>query len=128
MTIIDRATNADAAVKAKHRAIWSGGDYPTPGPRPDRRSRAGAGRRPRFKTSEQALAEGWVREIAGNVVRLIQTEPRSVVGPRYAGVMGRTLGYARSTHIRKALKQLHRNGVLSSNRTGDMQSHVVTKA
>jgi hypothetical protein len=29
MTIIDRATNADAAVKAKHRAIWSGGDYPT---------------------------------------------------------------------------------------------------
>src|SRR5499427_6399085 len=28
MTTIDRPTSADAAVKAKHRAIWASGDYP----------------------------------------------------------------------------------------------------
>jgi hypothetical protein len=62
--------------------------------------------------------------------RLLGTSPSLRVNAKYAEVMGSTLGRARETHIRSALKRLQLAGVLSSNCVGakKLQDHVVIKA
>lgn len=81
-----------------------------------------------FKESERALSDGWVQQIASNIHQIVESEPRFLLRSRYADVMGDALGYARGMHIRKALKQLHKAGVLSSDGKGDLPSHWVTRA
>jgi three-Cys-motif partner protein len=83
-----------------------------------------------FDLAEQQMADQWVDEIAGNIERLLGTSPSFRVNAKYAEVMGSTLGRARETHIRSALKRLQSAGVLSSNCVGakKLQDHVVTKA
>jgi len=83
-----------------------------------------------FKEAEDQLAEEWIATIAKNVEGILETYQSFKVNPKYGKVMGSTLGRARETHIRSALKCLQEAGVISSDCVGvrKLQDHTVTRA
>ncbi|QOC90252.1 three-Cys-motif partner protein TcmP [Micromonospora craniellae] len=60
-----------------------------------------------FQASEQALEDGWVNEIEGNLRRLLGEGKSFVISRRYSEVYGKAAGQARQTHLRKAWNRLH---------------------
>ena len=83
-----------------------------------------------FKAAEHQLAEEWIATIAQNVEEILETCQSFRVNSKYGKVMGSTLGQARETHIRSALKRLQAAGVVSSDCVGvkKLQDHTVTRA
>lgn len=77
----------------------------------------------RFDDNEGA----WVDEIASNIEVLLQTQAGFVIEEKLDVVLGRTLGLARETHIRKALKVLHSRGVTKGVPKGKLQRAYVTR-
>ncbi len=71
-----------------------------------------------LKAAEEALAAVWVAELKDNVRALVQKHPRFVIRTKYAEIMGALAGDARMKHLRTALKELHKQGVLSSDGKG----------
>lgn len=67
-----------------------------------------------LKAAEEALAAVWVAKLKDNVRTLVQKHPRFVIRTKYAEIMGALAGHARMTHLRTALKELHKEGELSS--------------
>ncbi|MCF3138284.1 three-Cys-motif partner protein TcmP [Paenarthrobacter sp. AR 02] len=63
----------------------------------------------------------WVREIAENVKAILSKFGRFRIDEKLEKVFGRTLGLARETHIRKALKLLKTEGVISIVPIGGLQ-------
>jgi hypothetical protein len=63
--------------------------------------------------------DDWVRDVERNLRRLL--EPGRPVGllPRIREVYGAQLGIARKTHVKKAIKQLHADGLITGPITGD---------
>jgi len=70
---------------------------------------------------------GWVDEITSNIETLLQVEPGFVIENKLDVILGRTLGLARETHIRKALKALHSRGVIKGVPKGKLQRAYVTR-
>jgi three-Cys-motif partner protein len=70
----------------------------------------------------------WVDEIATNIERLLRTEPSFIIESKLDVVLGRTLGLARETHIRKALKALFTKGVIRDAPKGKLQRAWVHRA
>ncbi|GAB2613809.1 three-Cys-motif partner protein TcmP [Pseudactinotalea suaedae] len=68
---------------------------------------------------EEELANRWVKEIAANVMILLQSGP-FLTGAKYADVMGNALGYARGLHVRKALKQLYDQRAIATEPKGEV--------
>ena len=66
----------------------------------------------------------WVEEIAANVRSLLATTPQFCVEEKLNEVLGRTLGLARETHIRKALKSLTE---IQSVPTGSLQKAQIAR-
>lgn len=64
----------------------------------------------------------WVDELTRNVESLLRKHSGFTVADRLGEVLGRTLGLARETHIRKALKALYARDVIANPPKGDMQS------
>lgn len=72
---------------------------------------------PSFEDEEERRASDWVRIIQGNVQRLLQAGA-FVVGEKSAEVYGSTLGEARETHVRRAIKNLYESGLTGTSGVG----------
>ncbi|MFG3297609.1 hypothetical protein [Micromonospora chersina] len=69
-----------------------------------------------FLASEQALEDGWVNEIEGNLRRLLGEGKPFVISKRYGEVYGAAAGQARQTHLRKAWSRLYPDATRTSPR------------
>lgn len=70
----------------------------------------------------------WIDEIATNIESILDTEPSFIIEDKLDVVLGRTLGLARETHIRKALKALFAKGVIREAPKGPQQRAWVRRA
>jgi three-Cys-motif partner protein len=66
----------------------------------------------------------WVDHIKRNISGMLRSGS-FVVGKRITGVYGDALLFAREKHVRRAIKELHAEGVTSTDGKGDVQSMVV---
>ena len=71
--------------------------------------------------------DAWIVEIASNVESVLATQPSFVIENRLDVVLGRTLGLARETHIRKALKLVKEHKVIASVPTGSLQKAQIAR-
>lgn len=69
----------------------------------------------------------WVEQIASNVEELLRKTAGFVIGKELGEVLGSTLGLARETHIRKALKIVRDHGVIESVPTGGLQKAYIAR-
>lgn len=69
----------------------------------------------------------WIDEIATNVEAILKTKSGFTVEKELGILLGRTLGLARETHIRKALKKLKTIGVISDVPTGKLQRAYIAR-
>lgn len=69
---------------------------------------------------EQREAQ-WVEEIKKNVEELLSTGKSFGVQDKLGEVFGEAKGLARTKHLRKAVKELHKEGKTSTTGVGDMQ-------
>lgn len=94
----------------------------------DRREQAAGGqveiRALEFDDDEDA----WVSEIGDNVTSILRECPQFVVQEKLGRLLGRTLGLARETHIRQALKQLHSRGLISEAPKGGLQKAIIRRS
>jgi hypothetical protein len=75
---------------------------------------------------ESHLSDTWTTEIARNLQTLIAKGVAPFeVRDRYEDVMGETLGQARSTHIRAAVKQLYANGQTATDGKGEVDTMLI---
>jgi three-Cys-motif partner protein len=63
--------------------------------------------------------QAWVDDVAGNIRGLLLSGAFAVLD-KTSEVYGHTLGFAREKHVRKAIKQLHAEGVTSTTGIGDI--------
>lgn len=70
----------------------------------------------------------WVDEIAANIERLLGTVRSFIIEDKLRDVLGRTLGLARETHIKKALDALVAKGVIREAPKGKKQRACVRRA
>jgi three-Cys-motif partner protein len=70
----------------------------------------------------------WVHEITANATRLLDEGASFVLQDRLRDLLGRTLGLARETHIRQALKPLWKAGRLAGEPKGSLQRYVFAPA
>jgi three-Cys-motif partner protein len=79
--------------------------------------------------AEETLQRGWIDHMKANVTRLLDTKPRFLISTEYLRVMGDAAGEARMTHLRTALKELQKEGVVSSDGKGSpLWNQYVVKA
>lgn len=71
--------------------------------------------------------DAWVGEIATNVRVLLQERPAVSVQGSLGAVLGKTLGLARETHLRTALKRLETEGLVEPCSTGKLDAKVITR-
>lgn len=69
----------------------------------------------------------WVDEIATNIERILSGGNRFVVENKLGELLGRTLGLARETHIRKALKKIKDSNVIAVVPTGKLQKAYIAR-
>lgn len=77
--------------------------------------------------AERTLAGEWHQEILRNTRRLLAERPSIQLGLAGADVYGAALGYARGTHLRKALKELYSSGEIVTEPKGDLWKLTVTR-
>ena len=71
-----------------------------------------------FAAAEAELARGWIDHMKDNVREIMKTNHQFIIKSKYREVMGDAAGDARMTHLRKALKELKKEGVLASDGSG----------
>jgi three-Cys-motif partner protein len=71
--------------------------------------------------------DAWVEEIASNIEGILATGAPFVVENKLGQVLGRTLGLARETHIRKALKLVKDNDIIATVPTGTLQKAYIAR-
>lgn len=71
--------------------------------------------------------DAWVSAIAANVEEILRQLDSFVIQERLGEVLGRTLGLARETHIRKALKSLFNRQLVRDDPRGGLQRAVVRR-
>lgn len=71
--------------------------------------------------------DAWVGEIAANVEEILRHRDSFVVQDQLGDLLGRTLGLARETHVRKALKSLYKLQVIRDDPRGKLQRAVVRR-
>ncbi|HEV2069320.1 MAG TPA: hypothetical protein VGR26_05970, partial [Acidimicrobiales bacterium] len=64
----------------------------------------------------------WVDIIKANIVQLLESESAFTVVDRLDSVYGETHGFAREKHVRKAIKELHKDGKTSTDSKGDIDT------
>ncbi|PZS35053.1 MAG: hypothetical protein DLM58_04540 [Pseudonocardiales bacterium] len=69
----------------------------------------------------------WIREIATNCEALLNVAPGFVIEKQLGEVLGRTVGLARETHIRSALKELRTRGVVADVPKGKLQKAYIAR-
>lgn len=94
----------------------------------ERRER-GAGGQAELRGLEFSDDEGaWTEEIATNISRVLEGVSGFVVQKQLGEILGRTLGLARETHIRQALKRLKDMSIVKQVPTGKLQKAYVERA
>lgn len=71
---------------------------------------------------------GWIDEIAANIVTILGKETGFTVEYKLDQLLGRTLGLARETHIRKALNKVKDEGLIASVPKGKLQKAYIARA
>lgn len=71
-----------------------------------------------FAVNEKDLAQGWALRIELNLRALLRDHARLSVVTHYGAIFDGVMGDARMTHLRVALKRLHKEGLLSSDGKG----------
>lgn len=71
--------------------------------------------------------DAWVGEIAMNVRALLQERPTVYVQGSLGAVLGKTLGLARETHLRAALRRLEAEGLVEPCSKGELDAKVITR-
>ncbi|MFC6019348.1 three-Cys-motif partner protein TcmP [Plantactinospora solaniradicis] len=74
---------------------------------------------PDFDASEQASRQEWVRTIAANILRLATSSGPFRIADRVTDVYGTTLGSAWIPHVRSAVRDLYRQGLIVNDGKGD---------
>jgi three-Cys-motif partner protein len=67
---------------------------------------------------ERVRRDGWARELAENILRLLQQHGDFALIDRTVEVYGPLLGQAWEKHLRQAVKQLHRDGAVGNDGKG----------
>lgn len=70
--------------------------------------------------------EAWIEDIASNIKTILQTNNSFMIEEKVDVVFGRTMGLARETHIRSALKKLAAEGVIDAVPKGKLQRAFVS--
>jgi hypothetical protein len=71
--------------------------------------------------------DAWIQEIASNVRALLTGQGSVSVRSSLGEVLGRTLGLARETHLRSALKLLEGEGLIHPCSKGKLDAKVVRR-
>jgi three-Cys-motif partner protein len=71
--------------------------------------------------------DAWVEELAWNISWILKSVPQFVIDRRLDDVLGRTLGLARETHIRQALRSLKEMDVITEVPKGSLQMAQITR-
>ena len=71
--------------------------------------------------------DAWVEEIAANIEGILATQPAFTIENKLGEVLGRTLGLARETHIRKALRRVKEHEVIAAVPTGNLQKAYIAR-
>jgi len=71
--------------------------------------------------------DAWVEEMASNIERILAAHPSFVIENMLGEVLGRTLGLARETHIRKALRVVKEHGVIADVPKGSLQRAYIAR-
>lgn len=69
----------------------------------------------------------WAEEIAANIEGILAAHPGFVVENKLGEVLGRTLGLARETHIRQALKIVNEHDVIADVPKGKLQKAYIAR-
>lgn len=69
----------------------------------------------------------WVEEIAVNIEGILKDTTGFVIEKELGAVLGRTLGLARETHIRKSLKIVKEHGIVATVPTGKLQKAYIAR-
>jgi three-Cys-motif partner protein len=80
-----------------------------------------------FEDEETRRAEQWKGELQSNIVRLLARNGDFTIRDRYVEVFGGTLGLATDTVVRKAVKELHRDGLTGCTGVGDVSKLRLTR-
>ena len=72
--------------------------------------------------------DAWVSELAANMRAILADVPSFRMSRELSRVFGRTLGLARETHIRKALRKLKADGVIPVVPTGSLQHAQIARS
>ena len=78
-----------------------------------------------WKAAEKALDAVWIQQIADGIAVQLASGPFRTT-ERYEEVFGDLVGVARSTHLRKAIEKLHKEGVTTTNPRGVAQEDLVS--
>lgn len=73
-----------------------------------------------FEEDEERLEAQWISVIESNIVNVLAGRHQFKMSQEYRGVLGDVLGFARTKHIRAALRALTRRGVTTNAATGDV--------
>ena len=76
-----------------------------------------------FKDDESA----WVDEIAANIEKILGVETNFIIEQKLGALLGRTLGLARETHIRKALIKINEAGLIAGVPKGKLQKVLIER-
>ena len=77
---------------------------------------------------ETRLAAEWIMTLQHNIRDVLSRTATFVLADEYPAVFGDLLGYARTKHLRSALRELHTAGVLTGDLTGELWFKVITAA
>jgi hypothetical protein len=80
-----------------------------------------------FADEEESRAEQWKDEMKRNIVRILETEGDFDVRYRQPEVFGNALGLAPLPLLRKAVKELYREGRTGCNGVGDVWAYRITR-
>lgn len=72
--------------------------------------------------------DAWIAELAHNIRSLLDEVGRFTISSYLERVFGKTLGLARETHLRKALRQLKADGVIPVVPTGSLQRAQIARS
>jgi three-Cys-motif partner protein len=69
----------------------------------------------------------WIEAVQANIRQILDGASSFVVWDRFTDVYGEYLGYARQTHLRRAIKRLHRDGLIDHDGKGDLEHAVIRR-
>jgi hypothetical protein len=69
----------------------------------------------------------WVDEIAANMEVILGSEAGFVIENKLGELLGRTLGLARETHIRKALNKIQNSNLIATVPKGKLQKAYIAR-